>query len=264
MTLGARMPTQCFFVIIFEGRTGSSYTVSCLNSHPNIFCYPEVLAHHSLEIQQKILKRVAHGQKIEGLPQVRLNQRYFHGDLQPENTFQAVGFKTKLHDVADVSRFYDYLHQNKFCLIYLKRRNVIKSAISMLNAHRMVRTFGPAHWNASDQKQVQGAFYISPGALLKQLEARICYEKWHQTFFTAYKKKKKVFYYEDLLQNERDFFFQILDFLGVDDAKMEGRFFKNTPDRLEDAILNYDEIRHLFAGTYFDRFFEENGDDYGA
>jgi len=45
--------------------------------------------------------------------------------------------------------------------------------------------------------------------------------------------------------------------LGVDDAEMEGRFLKNTPDRLEDAILNYDEIRHLFVGTYFDRFFEE-------
>lgn len=51
---------------------------------------------------------------------------------------------------------------------------------------------------------------------------------------------------------------RLLHFLGVERNPLQGRFFKNTPDKLQDAILNYDEIRHLFLNTYFERFLDND------
>lgn len=259
---GQRKPSQDFFVIIFEGRTGSSYTISCLNSHPNVLCYPEILVRRPHHIQKEILDGIAQGHAIEKWPQVIINPRYFHALPADKTSFEAIGLKTKLQDVKSVSHFFDYLHKHKFRLLYLKRHNVIKSALSKLNGRRLVKKYGDGHWNALRKEQVQGAFYVPPNALLTQLEERIRFEKWHQCFFELYQGYKKQFYYEDLLRDEKHFMLQVLNFLDVEDCALQGRFFKNTPDALQDAILNYDEIRKLFSNSYFDRFFVEDGAPY--
>lgn len=258
MKRGVRFPKRCFFIIVFEGRTGSSYAVSCLNSHPDIFCYPEILAHHSAIEQQDILTRLADGEKIEKSAQVNLNPMYFHGGMKQAGVLQAVGFKAKLQDIWRVSDFYDYLYRYRFRLIYLKRRNIIKSALSMLNAHHLVREYGDGHWNASRKGQVQGAFYVPPDDLLTQLQERIHLEKWHQRFFDLYEEDKIQLSYEDMLQDEGHFMSRMLGFLQVQQNTLRGRFLKNTPNRLQDAILNYDEIQRLFLNTYFERFFDDD------
>lgn len=256
-----RKPETCFFVILFEGRTGSSFTVSCLNSHPNVLCYPEVLAHRSAKEQRQLLKHIFLGKPLERLPFVMLNKRYFHGGIVPVQPLQCVGFKTKLQDVARVSKFHGYLHDHNFRMIYLRRRNLIKSALSMLNAHRLVQKFGQGHWNASHKEQVQGAMYVSPDDLLAELTVRIRHEVWHQRFFDLYAGKKRVFFYEDLVRDARAFLEGVQDFLDVPYHDLKGVFLKNTPDRLTDAILNYDEIYALFEDTCFERFFEEEDTD---
>ena len=253
--MGNRKPKAGFFVIIFEGRTGSSYTVSCLNGHPHVLCYPEVLARENSPLQKKILNGMIDGAAIEQISSAWINPHYFHTLPTKRDVYQTVGFKTKLQDVWQVSQFDSFLHQHKFRLIYLKRRNLIKSALSMLNARRLVGKYGDGNWNASHKEQVQGAFYVPPDALIAQLQKRIRLEAWHQRFFDLYAENKQQFFYEDLLEDEAKFMRRLLSFLDVDDKTVQGLFFKNTPDQLEQAILNYDEIRSLFVNTYFERFF---------
>lgn len=254
---GNRKPKQCYFVIVFEGRTGSSYTVSCLNSHSRILCYSEVLAQRPGILQKKILKGLTDGAAIEKRFSMRLNPTYYHGEIQTTDSLDAVGFKTKLQDLKDIVGFDAYLHQHDFRLVYLKRRNVIKSAISMLNAKRLVQKYGDGHWNASQKKQVQGAIYVDPDALLAQIKRRIQLEAYHQRFYGLYGGKKQVFYYEDLLQNEQVFLQELVGFLDAPPESLAGGFLKNTPDLLSDAILNYEEIQSLFRNSHFDRFFDE-------
>jgi hypothetical protein len=105
--------------------------------------------------------------------------------------------------------------------------------------------------------QAQGAIYIEPRRFLKELEERIEIEIAHENFFEAYELEKRVFYYEDLMDDRETFFRRLLEFLEVPFRDLRGRFFKNTPDRLSDAIRNYGEIRNLFSGTCFELFFDE-------
>lgn len=253
--LHPRRPSKCFFAIIFEGRTGSSYVASCLNSHPDVLCYPEILDHRNARSQMAILELLFDGRPVETLNPYAKDRRYTHGSIQQKGHLQAVGFKTQLQRVLHLQHFFGRLRGNGCKLLYLKRRNVIKSVLSVCNAQRLHRRY--RLWNAEYRDQVQGALYIEPERFAEELYRRLQIERGHELFFEAYDLEKRIFYYEDLLGDQEAFFHHLLAYMGVDFRDMKGTFLKNTPDRLSEAIINYEEIRSLFAGTHFEQFFEE-------
>ena len=251
--MGLRSPSRGFYVIIFEGRTGSSYTVSALNQHPNVFCYPEVLARCNQMQQRELLDALILGKSITHINPYAEDPMY---GARFERSHEVGGFKVKLNDVYELEKFLDYLERHKFKLIYLKRQNILKSAISWMNARRLRRQYG-FRWNPISKSEVQGALYIDPDVLLDELAVRIRYERWHETFYDAYAGKKRIFYYENLMQNEARFFGDMFGFLEVARHPVRGTFFKNTPDQLHEAVINYDEIRDLCVDTYFERFLDD-------
>lgn len=252
----ALMPAKGFFVIIFEGRTGSSYTITALNKHPGILCYPEIMANFDHEQQKAMWEALTRGESIATINPYAEYHLYNWGTRIQKGNFVVVGFKTKIQDVCSVSVFYDLIQKHQFKLIYLKRQNLLKAAVSWINARRLNEQV-QGHWNATNKMQVQGPLHVDLDELIVELRRRIRFERWHVDFFEAYDGDKRIFYYEDLLANEKDFFVNMQDFLGVGRRSLKGHFVKNTPDQLRDAVVNYTEVRDLCVGTYFERFLHE-------
>jgi hypothetical protein len=252
-----RIPSKTFFAIIFEGRTGSSFVVSCLNSHPKALCYPEVLQDLGARKQEKVLQLIVSGEPLEHFVPRAVQPAYFHGPVQPGPGLASVGFKTKLSDVCRLGWLGTALAEDDFRLVYLKRRNIIKAVVSELNANRLREKFGMGVSNARSEKQVLGPLHVDLGQLVAKLRRRIRREEMHEEFYRKYTRHKIRLHYEDLLGDQSRFLARLLDFLELDDQPMKGRFLKALPDRLREAIQNYQEVKHLLAGTHFEQLLDE-------
>lgn len=240
------------FVILFEGRNGSSYLVSCLNSHPSVCCYPDILANQRRRSQHTLITRVARGHSIRGLVPDAQIRHYFHGH-SPETDLGAAsarGLKCKLTQPRDMWRFYTALRGEDFRLVYLRRRNTVKAVVSLLNAERLQRRTG--RLNAERPSQRLDSFIIDPEAFASTLHRRIRLEAAHHTFYEAYDGPKRALYYEGLLSDHDGILNDLLEFIGVELVELRGRFHKSTPDNLREAIRNFDELRTLLSGTSFE------------
>ena len=252
-----RKPSRGLFTIIFEGRTGSSFIVSCLNSHPNVLCYPEILADSGPAVQKKLLKALIEGRPIEAINPKVAQPRYFHGDVNGKTDLQRVGFKTKLNQIGyrRLEAFHYFLERHRFKLIYLKRRNIVKSVLSLYNAERLRKKYRSS--NAENEHQIQGPIYIDPERFIQDLERREKLERAHEKFYQAFGLDKQIFYYEDLIQSQNLCLSHLLAFLGVKGIPLKGKFLKNTPDSLCDAVLNYEEFHKRLSGTRFEHCLEK-------
>ena len=101
------------FVILFEGRTGSSYLVTSLSEHPNVRAGWEELVR---------LKALGHEAQAEW------TRKALTAPLI--GRFGAVGFKTKLRDIADPTQFSQLMRDRNVKIIHMQRRNRVKVAIS--------------------------------------------------------------------------------------------------------------------------------------
>ena len=97
-----------------------------LNSHPRVHAFGETLVGHE-NVDQQIAKA-----------KLRLT-------ADPDSNLQAIGFKTKFADVIDFEVFSRFLHEWDCRVIYLRRRNWVKWAVSWQNAIRLHESVGK--WN---------------------------------------------------------------------------------------------------------------------
>ena len=89
-------PQVLRFVLLFVGRTGSTYLITALNSHPEVVAYGESL------------EEFKEGESSAQLDRVRnlLTPRFV-------GRIKVLGFKTKRVDVLDPSSFAQLLHKNQ-------------------------------------------------------------------------------------------------------------------------------------------------------
>ena len=124
------------FVVIFQGRCGSTYLVEALDKHSQIHCWKEYFS---------TLKK----RKGNAEDQLRWLADFYSS---PPVACSAVGFKTKLKDVMDPDGFARTLGEHQAHIIHLQRRNTVKLTVSLLNAMRLNERTGD--WNlyqASDR-----------------------------------------------------------------------------------------------------------------
>ena len=140
------------FVVLFPGRSGSTYVISALDAHPQVAAKGEVLD----------------PLRPEG-PEAQLDwtRRFFRGRFV--SPYKAVGFKTKLRDVLDQDGFARILDEYDARLVYLDRRNDVKHAISRITARRLKDTTG--RWNRYDGDARLDAFPVDVADFEERLGA---------------------------------------------------------------------------------------------
>jgi LPS sulfotransferase NodH len=222
-----RSPEPTLYVILFQGRAGSTWLTEHMRDHPEIHAFAE---------------------EFDTFPQTWVNQkrwlRNFYIRLPRKDlSIRVLGFKTKLSSVADPIRFKEFLEQKQIKVIHLERTNPVKLAISIVRADRLRKKCGES--NLYDRLQELGKIHISLEEFGQALSRNQRYQELRQ-FVSSVDAPKLRLEYEQMLNDEAGSLKQVWRFLGVGPAKTSATVQKNTPDELENAVLNLDELRAAF------------------
>ena len=164
-----------------------------------------------------------------------------------------VGFKTKFTDIADLELFANFVHDNNIKVIHLFRRNLVKLIVSVIRAEALRDKHGDSNLYSTGNDL--GKITIDPKEFRKH-KKRVRYYRELRQFVDELKVDVCHVRYEQLLHNLQGTLGRIWRFLGVSNHRTEAQVLKNTPDRLEDAVANLDELRATFPE--YDRFFNDD------
>jgi len=217
------------FIIFADARTGGTHVMSKLNSHPDIFSVSEPFPHHNLN---------SHEEQISWMEEFFSNTK--------KRKFKSLGFRTKIEHQADLPKFIDYINDNDIKCFSLQRRNLVKKAISRINAVKLYKEIND--YNVKTKEFKQKSHEIRPNKLLKEIE--ICEDQLRTTSdFLIELLDVSILYYEQILLDETDFFNRIMNKLGIQKVELETSVFKNTSDDLSKSILNYEELKSRLNNT---------------
>jgi len=231
----SRKGKQIKFVILFFERSGSSWLVDMLNSHPEISCLPEAFYLNWDKNAGKIGKPAY--TKPEDIEQ-QLHRIY------ESPKAQSCGFKFKYpiqyNKYPDVVEF---LNANKetIRMIFLYRKNRLKGAISSQNNLRLRKLNKTSNLVGKDTD-------LEP--LKLDIKKAINYTEWRErsdfNFFNWAKEftHLHIVTYENLLTDTFQSVADICSFLEVSSTyKPSSKIRKATPDSIRQAITNYDELQ---------------------
>ena len=210
------------YVILFPGRTGSTYLASHMISHPEIAARYEILSRYRDSWEDQL-------ECIETL----FNKKRFP-------VVGAVGFKCKLSQVLDRKAFKAYLQENSVKVVHQIRRNKLKYIVSVIRA-RMLRS-EQGRSNVLDEEQRPIGPIEIPVPIFTRATRRLNVVGRLDRFVERLEVPKMTTAYEDLLADEQQELQRIWEFLGVSNRPTEGATRKNTPDDIRQAVTNIDEI----------------------
>ncbi len=222
------------YIILFPGRTGSTYLASHMMSHPQVTARYELLSRC----------RESWEQQLDCLNDLYQQKRF--------PVVKAVGFKSKLSQVVDRRAFRSYLTDNSIKVIYQIRRNKLKYIVSIIRARMLRAEHGCSNVLNSDQQPI-GPIEI-PVDVFTRATRRFNVIARLERFVDKLSLPKLVTAYEDLLDDESQELNRIWDFLEVDRQPTEGSTRKNTPNDIRQAVTNIDEIiqRHPEMAEFVD------------
>jgi LPS sulfotransferase NodH len=224
------------FVILFMGRSGSTYLVDALASHPEVCAQWEGLL----------------GKK-DADAQLQRARKFF--TQSPNGGCLAVGFKTKLSRVKDREGFAKLLGEMGARIILLQRRNIVKHVVSWINSERIHDSTG--YWNLWNEENRLPPATIDVAKFDRRLEQVEKGKRALESYAENMELPTLWLYYEDLLVDRRATLERVFSFLGVRFEPVQGGTIKNTSDDLREALSNFDELRSHYIGTPYEHMFDE-------
>lgn len=265
MTFDCKTP----FFVWFTGRTGSTYLCDLLNSHPQIHCRKEDFSEIRVEDDAKLPPDA----KVLELNGIRFTRKVFTPseilhDPSPEESVNylnrlfstgedACGFKLKFPNQSlaypEVMTALGQIKELK--VIELLRSNALKQAISLRNVDRIQQLGVSKSGNALKQ--------VSLEPLELDIQLTLAHARYFIRTRTEFRQQIESFAnvhcvtYERLLNETNETMQSVLEFLNVDPkVGLASNFQKTTPDKLVDAIANYDELVAAVTDTELEQFLD--------
>ena len=239
-------PHRIRAIVLTTQRTGSTFLVACLRSHPEIECAGEILNGDPDEPRPEyrgplkgLLKAARYAESGAWLPG-RWIEAYFRRGHAPVRCFKAM-YNQLSRPLA--MRYFD--RNTDIRVIHLRRRNLLKVHVStlLMTKRRFVQTRVPteAVWTRVDPAK----------AIESMRRAREQYERFHRAFE---RHPRLEIEYERLFDRQylqADTAREICGFLGVSTRPMGSNLLKLNPDALRDMVTNYDELAAAVSRTEF-------------
>ena len=232
------------FVIIAQGRSGSTLLANLLNNHPSIFCDGE------------IFMRRTYGQIL--FP-------YFHIVNHSKSAYirgkSAYGFELKIYQFFIDQRICCYkelihkLNKEGWKFIHLRRLNVLKQCLSS----QVYAAYGFS--STRDSNRLKGIrINVDCDRLLKSMRFRMWCNKLEDKALKDC-PHMSITYEEDLLDNDRhqETADNTFEYLGIPTVSVKASLKKIASDHLADNIINYDEFREIVRDSEFGDLAEQWG-----
>jgi LPS sulfotransferase NodH len=228
-------------IILFEGRTGSTHLATLLQQSPKISFLGE---------EPALLKPEGWNAQQDWICQLFDDPLNFN-DPRIKASSQVIGFRIKLRDVVDLQQFKSLLEKYDVSIIYMRRLNLVKQAISSIRAIDLSKSKG--YYNLDYHKHQEGlAAYPIP---LKRFEQTL---KWIedvdlklQEFIKTLNQPICEVSYEDLLSDRDAVLNQVIQFLDVPPFTPKEVIAKHTSDDLSQVISNFDALVSHYQGTAY-------------
>jgi hypothetical protein len=233
-------------IILTTQRTGSTFLVECLRSHPEIECASEIL--NGLPDDPRPSYRGPFKETVKAFQYLR------SGAWRPGqwlDAFYARGrarvrcFKAMYNQLSRPFALRYFAHNEDIRVIHLRRHNLLKVHVStiLMTRRRHVQTTAP-----TDPVWIR----VDPGrAIAAMRKARALYQKFDKAF-EAHPRLQVS--YENLFDGSHlDTMTgrRICDFFGVPYHPMQSKLTKLNPESLRDMVTNYDELAGALSRTEF-------------
>jgi LPS sulfotransferase NodH len=157
--------------------------------------------------------------------------------------------------VYDRAGFGWLLEEEDVHVLVLERRNLIKQAVSNLNAERVYAAYGV--WNLRQDQQAPGPFEADPERFDAALR-RVAFEQETLDAFVRFVRRPMLrLEYEGLVRDPRAWFGAACEFLGLTPGEPVSGLRKATDDDLRRVVINLAELRSRYAGSRFESMFDE-------
>lgn len=226
------------FVIFGQGRTGSTLLTSLLNSHSEITCEGEILA----------------GRVLNPLLYVTYRSRI-------QSASDVYGFKVKIYQLThtqklylnDVINFFQKLSEDKWQIIYLRRENLLRHAISNM----IVENTGLYHRFSDNRVFWNKKIHVDYQQLLISMEKR---EKFQEAESCVLKHIDYVplVYEKDLLDvdAQQKTVDMLCDLIGISRCPAQTNLVRINIGKLSNIVHNYQEIQAKIEQTRFSQFLD--------
>jgi hypothetical protein len=154
-----------------------------------------------------------------------------------------------------VKQLADLLRERGCSVIQMRRRNHVKAVVSRINARRLHEASG--NWNLYREEDRMPPLEVDPQEFDEFLKERAGAEKALGEYVGGLGLPTLVLDYEDLLRGRRESLRRVLDFLKVRPVNLDGATLKHTNDDLRQAVVNFEDLRRLYAGTRYAPMFDE-------
>lgn len=267
------MPTK--YVILTTGRSGSSWLMEMLNSHPAIGGYGELFSTRyktTYPQTQAALYRdpggvphfgaylAEHGAKPLIVPVVGV--RYMAQLYAPREGLEAVGFRLMYRDLRRRwgsllpvgAWLLPYMALNDVRIVHLVRRN----SLDVLVSDAMAGLRGVYHARNGDD--------VAPARVRVNTDALVSRLAWQETKESRVRRGISLLGlpcleigYEDLRADTKAEYRRVVEFLGADpvDHKPRWRMKKVIETPREDTIENYESVKQALRGTKYEPLLAE-------
>lgn len=246
------------FVLLSTQRSGSTWVVDMLNSHPGVVAYTELFIHGAstrtkwagekdIEFWQVLVKK-------EGSPKGRLGRTrllwdYLGQVYRDRPGVDAVGFKLMYSQLQVSKPLVPALVLRRPRVVHLVRRNGLDIVLSKETGAAR----GALHARSGEQVAAISV-RLPTDDLLERLEAHDRAVEKARRRFQRLRLPYLEIAYEDLVREQAQGFERIFDFLGVPGTgELSSSLQKLNPTSHEQVIENYDEVRELLTGTRFEQ-----------
>ncbi len=217
------------FVILGHARTGSNYLLDGIISSKLITAYHEIFADHNRKI----------GENFEKI----LSQLY---RKESRNT-RIVGFKLFYNHLTD-EEWNKFLSYDEFKIIHIVRANRLRTIVSLDVAFKTDEWTRSSH--AKKKNLVEKRISLDPSSLLGRLEKIQSQEVLVRERFKDRPVLEVV--YEEMVKNPKKVFTAVGEFLEVDDIDFTKiKIMKQNSEKLDQLIINYDEVHQLLKNSKF-------------
>ena len=255
------------FFIFCQERSGSSHLGTTLSSHSDVYCRLENFDSQPLGEASELgeqefpistsgswaYRRLIHKQSTT-LKDPTCEQALDYMEEIFAHPALACGFKFKFPTQVDIfpEIFDALLERENIHVICLTRKNSLKQAISKQNMERLLEMQNGdgvkvASCNLVNDVELP-AFELN---VQRAVEYASELQRNEKSFVETIEPFEKVFHvdYDEMMNDGDRTFERMIEFLGLKQQPLRSFFKKTTPDDLQKAISNYDELVDSVQGT---------------
>jgi len=247
----------CPFVLLSTQRSGSTWVVDMLNSHPAVTAYSELLLENAsgkpewggakdLDFWNDYY-RTEHARR-SGVTRREILYDYLDQVYAPRTNCSVIGFKLMYGQFGAYPELLEYMKRREIKIVHLIRGNLLDILLSKESA-----SLRDIFHSRVEEQSSKISIHLDTRQLVKQLETQLGdTEKARKTFQGTVLSYMEVLY-EDLVSDTARFD-HILRFLGVSNtrAMLNSSLKKLNRAPHRDLIENYESVETVLRGTRFE------------